>query len=49
MRIDPTDGVVYSKWEREDRKKPKPVPEGEDPPDEEDENAVKPLDENSLV
>jgi hypothetical protein len=51
MRVDPKDGVVYSKWEREERKKPKPIPEGEDeaPEDDDDENAVKPLDETTLV
>jgi hypothetical protein len=49
MRMDPTDGNVYSRWEREERKKPKPIPEGEEEPPEEDENAPKPLDENTLI
>ncbi len=50
MRVDPSSGVVYSRWEREERKKPKQVPEGEEEAEEEeDENAVKPLDENTLV
>lgn len=49
MRVDPTDGNVYSRWDREERKKPKPKKEGEDEPPEDDENAVKPLDELALV
>jgi hypothetical protein len=49
MRMDPIDGNVYSKWEREERKKPKVIPEGEEEPPEEDENAPKPLDENTLI
>ena len=49
MRVDPTDGNVYSRWEREERKKPKPKKEGEDEANEDDENAVKPLDELALV
>jgi len=48
LRVDPTDGKVYSKWEREERKKPKPVVD-EDEVVEEEENEVKPLDELSLV
>ena len=49
MRVNPDDGNLYSRWEREERKKPKPVSEdGEEVPDE-DENAVKPLDELALV
>lgn len=50
MRLDPADGAVYSRWEREERKKPKPKKEGEEEADPEDEeNAIKPLDELSLV
>ncbi len=49
MRLDPSDGNVYSRWEREERKKPKPKKEGEDDPAEDDENAIKPLDEFALV
>lgn len=30
MRLNPDDGVVYSRWEREERKKPKPVSEEEE-------------------
>jgi hypothetical protein len=30
MRVNPDDGIVYSKWEREERKKPKPVKEDEE-------------------
>ena len=30
MRVNPDDGNLYSRWEREERKKPKPVPEGEE-------------------
>lgn len=48
MRVNPEDGVVYSKWERDERAKPKIVNEDEDPPAEE-ENEVKPLDERALV
>jgi hypothetical protein len=48
MRVDPTDGTVYSRWEREERKKPKPKKEGEEDAEEE-ENAIKPLDELALV
>jgi hypothetical protein len=46
LRLDPTDGVLYSRWEREERKKPKPKKAGDedDNPDDE-ENAIKPLDE----
>ena len=47
MRLNPDDGVCYSRWEREERKKVKPVNEDDDPVDEE--NEVKPLDEGSLV
>lgn len=49
MRVNPDDGVVYSKWEREERKKPKPVTEDEDAPEEDEENAIKPLDELALI
>lgn len=49
MRLDPTDGNVYSKWEREERKKPKPKKEGEEDVPEDEENAIKPLDEFELV
>ncbi len=50
MRVDPTDGGLYSRWEREERKKPKPKKEGDDDAAEEDEeNAIKPLDELALV
>jgi hypothetical protein len=45
--VNPDDGVIYSKWERDERKKPKVVNEDEDPP--EDEEEVKPLDEDALV
>jgi hypothetical protein len=30
MRIDPSDGTVYSKWERDERRKPKPVSQEEE-------------------
>ena len=30
MRVNPIDNVVYSKWERDERKKPKVIPEGEE-------------------
>ncbi len=50
IRMNPEDGQVYSKWEREERKKPKPVKEDEEAADEEDEeNAIKPLDELALI
>ena len=49
MRLDPTDGNVYSRWEREERKKPKPKKEGEEDAPEDEENAIKPLDEFALV
>ena len=50
MRVDPNDGAVYSRWEREERKKPKPKKEGEEEEAPEDEeNAIKPLDELALV
>ena len=49
LRVTPADGVLYSKWERNERAKPKkPVNEDEEP-EEEDENAPKPLNENELV
>jgi hypothetical protein len=47
LRVNPEDGIVYSKWERDERKKPKIVNEDEDPPEEEEE--IKPLDEDALV
>lgn len=47
MRLDPTDGGLYSRWEREERKKPKPKKEGDE--EEDEENAIKPLDELALV
>jgi hypothetical protein len=46
MLLDPTDGVVYSKWEIEERNKPKPKKFDEDGnviEEEEDENAPKKL------
>jgi hypothetical protein len=46
MQLDPSDGVVYSKWEVEERNKPKPVKLDEDGnpiEEEEDENAPKKL------
>lgn len=49
MRTNPEDNITYSRWERLERKKPKVVPEGEEPPVEEEENEVKPLDEKALV
>lgn len=48
MKCNPVDGVVYSKWEREELKKPKVLNEDEEPVDDEDEEAKK-LDEASLV
>jgi len=47
MRVNPDDGAVYSKWERDERRKPKIVKEDEDPVEEE--NEVKPLEEGALV
>lgn len=50
MRVNPEDGVVYSRWELEERKKPKPPPaDGEEAPEEDEENAIKPLDELALI
>lgn len=49
MKLDPNDGTVYSRWEREERKKPKPKKEGDDGAEEDEENAIKPLDELALV
>jgi len=49
MRLDPADGNVYSRWEREERKKPKPKKEGDEEAPEDEENAIKPLDEFALV
>ena len=48
IRVDPTDGVAYSRWEREERKKPKIIPEGEEELEEE-ENPIKPFDESTLI
>jgi hypothetical protein len=37
-------------WDREERKKPKPIPEGEDEaPEEDEETAIKPLEEDKLI
>lgn len=30
MKINPEDNAVYTRWEREERKKPKPVAEGDE-------------------
>jgi hypothetical protein len=50
MRLDPSTGLVHSKWDREERKKPKPIPEGEEEaPEEDEENIIKPLDEDKLI
>jgi hypothetical protein len=56
MLLDPTDGVVYSRWEMDERNKPKPKQFDEDgneieaeEPDPEDENYLKPLLKNQLV
>lgn len=49
MRVNPETGKVYSRWEREELKKPKVVNEEEEEQQEEDENAPKPLDENALI
>lgn len=49
MRVNPVDNVVYSRWEREERKKPKIIPEGEEENQEDEENTVKPLDESTLI
>jgi hypothetical protein len=50
MRLDPATGLVHSKWDREERKKPKPIPEGEDEaPEEDEETAIKPLEEDKLI
>ena len=50
MRVNPDDGKVYSRWEREELKKPKPLNEdGEEEVAEDDENAPKPLDEGQLI
>jgi len=48
MRTDPESGALYSRWEREERKKPKPVSEEEEEEIDE-ENEIKPLDEFELV
>ncbi len=47
MRVNPDDNALYSRWEREERKKPKIVNEDDEPVDEE--NEIKPLDERALV
>ena len=47
MKTNPEDGIEYSRWEREERKKPKPVNEDEDEIPEEEQ--IKPFDELSLV
>lgn len=49
MRVNPDDNVVYSRWEREERKKPKPVNEDEESVEEDEEEEIKPLDEAALV
>lgn len=50
LRVTPTDGILFSKWERDERAKPKkPLNDDEEPVDEEDENAPKPLNENDLI
>jgi len=50
LRVTPQDGVVFSKWERDERAKPKkPLAEDEEPPEEDEENAIKPLNPNELV
>ena len=44
------DGQVFSKWERAERNKPKPVLEDEEEaPEEDEENAPKPLIEKDMV
>ena len=49
MKQDPVSGMVYSKWEREERKKPKVVNEEDEGNEEEEDSSKKPLDENILV
>jgi major membrane immunogen (membrane-anchored lipoprotein) len=50
MRLDPSTGQVHSNWDREERKKPKPIPEGEEEaPEEDEENIIKPLVEDNLI
>jgi hypothetical protein len=50
MKENPVDGAVHSRWEREERKKPKSVSEDdEEPPEDEEDESKKPLDELSLV
>lgn len=50
LRVTPVDGVVFSKWERDERAKPKkPQNEEDEAPEEDDENAPKPLNENDLI
>ena len=48
MRHDIGDGAVYSRWEREERNKPKIIPEGEEEEPEEDEDAPKKLLESDM-
>ena len=47
MRLNAEDNVVYSRWEREERKKPKPASEDDDQEDEE--NVIKPFKEQDLI
>ena len=50
LRVTPQDGIVFSKWERDERAKPKkPLAEDEEPPEEDEENAIKPLNPNDLI
>lgn len=54
MLLDPSDGVVYSRWEVTERNKPKPVKYDEDgnpieEEEEEDENAPKKLDTANMA
>lgn len=50
LRVTPADGIVFTKWERDERAKPKkPLNDEEEAPEEDDENAPKPLNENDLI
>jgi hypothetical protein len=55
LRVDPENGQVFSRWERTERNKPKPVKYDEDgnvieeEEPEDDENTLKPIDEMTLV
>jgi len=50
MRLNPDDNIVYSKWDREERKKPKILLDDDgEPIDDDDENAIKPFKELELV